>query len=208
MSRHNYILLFSIATSTITLIIFIVAILDSKSGEVAQSIGGIIGGLIGAAGATVSVFISIERQRLSDHERLQGALSIEIEHIFEETIIIRKNIVAAIQYFDLGAHDESFYQNLKSASSFHDLIVISSMPMGLPQLKSGPEVLRLYYMTKNHNNMLDQLMLASQGALAAGDRLIKLKQIEHHLEMMGIVCTNILTSHGKVASDSPSRYLV
>lgn len=60
------------------LILFYVQLDQSKPGEIAVALGGIIGGIIGAGGAVLAVFLMLWRQRAEDAAKVADAVSTEV----------------------------------------------------------------------------------------------------------------------------------
>jgi hypothetical protein len=54
------------------------ALLSSKPGEIAGALGSVVGGMIGASGAAVAVYLTLAAQREEDRTRINAALAREI----------------------------------------------------------------------------------------------------------------------------------
>jgi hypothetical protein len=57
---------------------FIAVLLDSKSGEQAGALGAVVGGIIGAGGAVLAVYLTLARQRRDDAAKVRAALRTEV----------------------------------------------------------------------------------------------------------------------------------
>ena len=60
---------------------FFVSLFDAKPGEIASALGAIIGGIIGAAGAAVAVYLTLSGQREDESEKTSRAVLSEIAEL-------------------------------------------------------------------------------------------------------------------------------
>lgn len=80
-SRRNGIVAIGIAAGCAVLVPFLTALLGSKSGEVAGAFGSVLGGIVGAGGAVLTVFLLIDRQRREEAQRVTHAIVWEVKEI-------------------------------------------------------------------------------------------------------------------------------
>jgi hypothetical protein len=62
----------------VLLAVFLTALRHSKSGELAGALGSVVGGMFGASGAAVAVYLTLAAQRQEDRTRISAALAREI----------------------------------------------------------------------------------------------------------------------------------
>jgi len=77
-NRYNVLVTLGLGFSLVLIVGFLVALMDSKAGEVAGALGGVIGGAIGAGGAAAAVYMMLAGQRADDTEIVSAAVLAEI----------------------------------------------------------------------------------------------------------------------------------
>jgi hypothetical protein len=80
-NRYNVLVAVGLGLSSALIVGFLVALMDSKAGEVAGALGAVIGGAIGAGGAAVAVYMMLAGQRADDTEIVSAAVLAEIAEL-------------------------------------------------------------------------------------------------------------------------------
>lgn len=80
-NRYNLLVGLGLAFSGALIAGFLVALMDSKAGEVAGALGGVIGGAIGAGGSAAAVYMMLAGQRADDTEIVSAAVLAEIAEL-------------------------------------------------------------------------------------------------------------------------------
>jgi hypothetical protein len=76
--RFNRLVLLAILGGTFLVSAFVTALSFANAGEIAAALGGVLGGMIGAGGAAVAVYLTLSGQREEDRTRISGALVREV----------------------------------------------------------------------------------------------------------------------------------
>ena len=63
-----------------------IALFSSKPGEIAGSLGSVVGGMIGALGAALAVYLTLSTQRQEDRRRIDGALGREVAEFARQVV--------------------------------------------------------------------------------------------------------------------------
>ena len=80
-SRHNTLVGVGLGLALLLVIGFVVALMDSKAGEVAGALGAVIGGAIGAGGAAAAVYLTLAGMRADDTEIVSAAIMAEVAEL-------------------------------------------------------------------------------------------------------------------------------
>src|SRR5260221_8804782 len=76
--RFNYVFFVAIAIAIGLLSIFVCSLIQARPGEVAAAIGSILGGIVGAGGAVIAVYLLISQQRNVDKNNISKAVLREV----------------------------------------------------------------------------------------------------------------------------------
>lgn len=80
-NRNNALVAVGFGISAVIVAGFLAALMDSKAGEIAEALGAVIGGAIGAGGAAVAVYIMLAGQRADDTEIVSAAVLAEVAEL-------------------------------------------------------------------------------------------------------------------------------
>jgi hypothetical protein len=75
---HNALLALGVFFGTALLIGFLMVLIRANAGEAAAALGSVVGGVIGASGAAVAVYLTLAAQRHEDRARIRSAVVREV----------------------------------------------------------------------------------------------------------------------------------
>lgn len=81
MINQNVVIGLALFLAAATLCWLIASLLDSKSGEIASSLGSVAGGIIGALGAALAVYLTLQGQRQEEITKVTSAITSEVAEL-------------------------------------------------------------------------------------------------------------------------------
>jgi hypothetical protein len=79
--NQNTLVSVSLLIGVAILCVFVTSLFDARSGEIAAALGSVVGGIIGAMGAGLAVYLTLRGQRQEEIEKVSSAILSEISEL-------------------------------------------------------------------------------------------------------------------------------
>jgi hypothetical protein len=186
--------------SVLLLAWFLTAMCDSKAGEQAAALGALIGGIIGAGGAILAVYLALSRQRREDTAKVRAALRTEIT-------TYPKYVIGALEICE---HIATGLRNVPMANATYiakNLVepVIYPAVADRIALVKRPQATIEFYMRVQEAKAMTEAMAASAAGLPQAQSAMNTIQPSHAESVAESLITALQLVRPIIADDDETR---